>query len=100
MSGHLSDELKARIAQAICQRLGVTPEQLQAGINWTPEQSRVVWQVTQELTGVSEAELASKLRAMKNPGSSKSDQAAAARLRAAAPQWFEDSRDSTEKGGA
>jgi hypothetical protein len=85
---------------AIRERLGVTPEQLRAGITWTAEQSRVVWQVTQEFTGVSEAELASKLRAMKNPGSSKSGQAAAARLRAAAPQWFDDSRDSTEKGCA
>jgi hypothetical protein len=44
--------------------------------------------------------MASTLRAMKNPGNSKSDQAAAARLKAAAPQWFDDSRDRTEKGGA
>lgn len=100
MNGQLSDEMKQRMMAAICQRLGVTPEQLRAGVNWTAEQSAVVWQVAQEFTGVSEAELASKLRTMKNPGSSKSDQAAAARLKAAAPQWFDDSRDRTEKGGA
>ncbi len=100
MNGHLSDEMKKRMMEAICQRLGVTPKQLQAGINWTPEQSRVVWQVAQEFTGVSEAELASKLRTMKNPGSSKSDQAAAARLKAAAPQWFDEDRDASEQGGA
>jgi transposase-like protein len=100
LNGHLSDDIQQRMMAAICQRLGVTPEQLRAGIKWTAEQSAVVWQVTQEFTGVSEAEMASTLRAMKNPGNSKSDQAAAARLKAAAPQWFDDSRDRTEKGGA
>ena len=100
MSGRLSDEMKQRMTEAICQRLGVTPEQLQAGIKWTAEQSAVVWEVTHEVTGISEAEMASKLRAMKNPGSSKSDQAAAARLGAVAPQWFDEDRDASKKGSA
>lgn len=100
MSDHLSDEMKQRMTEAICERLGVTPEQLQAAISWTPEQSRVVWQVAQEFTGVGEAELASTLRATARPCSSKRRQEIAARLRVLAPQWFDDSRDSTEKGGA
>ncbi len=56
-----------------------------------------MWQVVQEVTAVAEAELASTLRATKDPGGRKRRQEAAARLRALAPQWFDGGRGASRR---
>ena len=84
----LTEEMKSRMLELMCSRLGVTVEDLQGGkVDWNRDRSTAVWTVAHEVVGFSEGQLSTALRSYKCSSSACYKPALDARLNVAAPQW-------------
>ena len=85
----LTEEMKSRMLELMCSRLGVTVEDLQGGkVDWNRDRSTVVWTVAHEVVGFTEKQLGGSLHSYKNRSSHAYRPELEARWRGVAPQWF------------
>jgi hypothetical protein len=85
----LTEDMKQRMLELMCSRLGVTVEDLRGGkVDWNRDKSKAVWTVAHEVVGFSEHQMNSALRSYMSPSSSSYRPALAARWKVVAPQWW------------
>ena len=85
----LTEDMKSRMLELMCSRLGVTVEDLQGGkVDWNRDRSKVVWSVAHEVVGFPEKQLSTALSSYKTPSHCSYRPALAARWKVVAPQWW------------
>ena len=86
---NLTEDMKSRMLELMCSRLGVTVEDLQGGkVDWNRDRSKVVWSVAHEVVGFPEKQLSTALSSYKTPSHCSYRPALAARWKVVAPQWW------------
>ena len=84
----LTEEMKSRMLELMCSRLGVTVGDLQGGkVDWNRDKSKAVWSVAHEVVGFTEKQLVSALGSYRRPNSNSYRPELDARLNVVAQQW-------------
>jgi hypothetical protein len=84
----LTEDMKSRMLELMCSRLGVTVEDLRGGkVDWNRDKSKVVWSVAHEVVGFTEKQLEYALMNYRSPSHGSYRPALDDRLNVVAPQW-------------
>ena len=91
---NLTEDMKSRMLELMCSRLGVTVSDLQGGkVDWNRDKSTAVWTVAHEVVGFSETQLRNALHNYKSHTSRTYRPEFEAGLKVIAPQWFSHDSD-------